>query len=120
MDDEIHGQVNVIEHYAGRKSRALKVVDWLCMPFVKDIDAWHPRRGSLKAKVFCYYPDLLNQLLFMDREGDFLVHNKYQMVDAKVHICIYYTDGSQFFDQRYVYFFHDGTVDKYRVNNIAQ
>ena len=56
----------------------------------------------------------------MGREGDFLVHNKYQMADAKAHVRVYYTDGRQFFDQRYVYFFHDGTVDEYCVNNIAQ
>ena len=101
-------QVYVIE--MNDASRVSGIIDWLGLPHVKDVDGSSPQSGSVQAKIFCDWPDLLNALLFMGTEGDFLVHHGYQTVDAKVHIRVYYTDGREFFDQRYIYFFGDEIV----------
>ena len=56
----------------------------------------------------------------MFSDGDFLIHNKYQIVDANKNIRVYYTDGREFFDQRLIYYFHDQIVDKLQVNNFME
>ena len=56
----------------------------------------------------------------MFSDCEFFIHNKYQMVDTKVHIRVYYTDAREFYDQRFIYFFHDQTVDKLKVNTVME
>ena len=56
----------------------------------------------------------------MFSDGEFLIHNKYQMVNAKIHVHVYYTDAREFYDQRFIYLFHDQTVDRLKVNNVME
>ena len=80
--------------------------------FVQDIND-----NRMQAKIFSNKPVLLTELLFAGTKKEFLCHSKFQFVDATTYLRIYYTDGRAFFDQRYIYHFHDGTVDKIRMNN---
>ena len=63
-------------------------------------------------KNLCDWLDLLNALMFIGTGGDFFIHDKYQMVDAKIHIRVYYTDGRDYYNRRFIYHFHDQKVDQ--------
>ena len=58
--------------------------------------------------------------MFIGTGGDFLIHDKYQMVDAKTHICVYYTDGRVYYNMRFIYHFHDQRVDQVQVNDFSE
>ena len=89
-----HGRIHLIEMTGAlRASR----INWLGLRHVKDVRSNSWPSGSIRVKIFCDWPDLLNELMFSD--GDFLIHNKYQMVDAKIHVRVYYTDGREFYNQ---------------------
>ena len=60
----------------------------LRVPFEIDID-----EDCMHAKIFSNKPALLKELIFTGTEKDFLCHSKFQFIDAKICIYIYYTDG---------------------------
>ena len=97
-----------------------RTLDWLGLQYLKDVSGTSQQSGSMTAKTFCDCPDLLNELMFIGADGDYLIHDRYQMVDAKVHIRVYYTDGRDYYDRRFIYHFHDQKVDQVQVNNIMQ
>ena len=55
-------------------------------------------------------------VIFSDGNG-YLFHDRYQMVDAVIHVRIYYLDKRNYFDERWVYHFHDKIVDQERIND---
>ena len=71
--------------------------------------------------LFCDCPDLLKELMFIGADGGgYLIHDKYQMIDAVVHVCVYYLDERNYYDRRFVYHFHDQRVDQKQVNNCSE
>ena len=110
-----HGRIHLIEIESALLASR---INWLELHHVKDIRSNSWPSGSITAKIFCDWPDLLNELMFSD--GELLIHNNYQMVDAKVHVRVYYTDAREFYDQRFIYLFHDQTVDILKVNSVME
>ena len=39
------------------------------------------------------------------------------MVDAVIHVRVYYLDKRNYYDKRFVYHFHDQRVDRERIND---
>ena len=71
--------------------------------------------------LFCDCPDLLKELMFIGADGGgYLIQDKYQMIDALVHVCVYYIDGRNYYNRRFVYHFHDQRVDQVQVNDFSE
>ena len=68
--------------------------------------------------LFSDCPELLQELMFISPDGGgYLLHDKYQMVDAVIHVCVYYLDERNYYNERFVYHFHDQRVDREQINN---
>ena len=68
--------------------------------------------------LFSDCPELLQELMFISPDGGgYLFHDKYQMVDAVIHVRVYYLDKRNYYDERFVYHFHDQRVDRERIND---
>ena len=111
-------QIHLIE--VEDELQSSRTLGWLRLQYLKDVSGTSRRSGSVTAKIFCDCPDLLNELMFIGADGDYLIHDKYQMVDAKVHIRVYYTDGRDYYNRRFIYHFHDQKVDQVQVNDIME
>ena len=42
------------------------------------------------------------------------------MVDAIIHLCVYYIGGRDYYNRRFVYHFHDQRVDQVQVNDFSE
>ena len=68
--------------------------------------------------LFSDNPELLQELMSISPDGGgYLFHDKYQMVDAVIHVRVYYLDKRSYYDERWVFHFHDQTVDQERIND---
>ena len=71
--------------------------------------------------LFSDCPELLQELMFISPDGGgYLIHDKYQMIDAVVHVRVYYLDERNYYDRRFVYHFHDQRVDQKQVNDCSE
>ena len=110
-----NGQVHIIED----DLQLTRKLDWLKLTRVKNISGTSRRSGECyQAILFCACPDLLKELMFIGPDGEgYLIHDKYQMIDALTHLRVYYIDGRNYYDRRFVYHFHDQRVDQMQVND---
>ena len=67
--------------------------------------------------LFSDNPDLLQELLSISTDGNGHLRLTRNVVDAVIHIRIYYLDKRSHYDERWVYHFHDQTVDQERIND---
>ena len=71
--------------------------------------------------LFSDCPELLQELMFISPEGGgYLIHDKYQMVDAVIHVRVYYLDERNYYDRRFINHFHDQRVDQKQVNDCSE
>ena len=94
-------------------------LNWLTLDRVTNISAKSQRTGkSIDAILFSDNRDLLRELLVISLDGNgYLFHDRYQgVVDAVIHVRVYYLDKRTYFDERWVYHFHDQIVDKKRID----
>ena len=94
-------------------------LNWMTLDRVTNISARSQRTGnSIDAILFSDNRDLLRELLVISLDGNgYLFHDRYQgVVDAVIHVRVYYLDKRTYFDERWVYHFHDQIVDKKRID----
>ena len=73
---------------------------------------------SYQAILFSDCPELLQELMSISPDGGgYLIHDKYQMVDAVIYVCVYYLDERSYYNRRFVYHFHDQRLDREWINN---
>ena len=109
------GHIHLIEEDLPPK----KEINWLKFDRVRNISATSRRTGKrYQAMLLSDNPELLQELMSISPDGgDYLFHDRYQMVDAVIHVRIYYLDKRSYYDERFVYHFHDQTVDRERIND---
>ena len=113
-----NGQVHLIED----DLQLTRKLDWLKLTRVKNISGTSRRSGkSYQAMLFCDCPDLLKELMFIGADGGgYLIHDKYQMIDALIHLRVYYIDGRDYYNRRFMYHFYDQRVDQVQVNDFSE
>ena len=112
-----NGQIHRIDD--DLPSKLKRKIDWLKFKRVRNISATSRQTGKrYQAMLFSDNPELLQELMSISPDGGgYLFHDKYQMVDAVIHVRIYYLDKRSYYDERFVYHFHDQTVDQERIND---
>ena len=115
-----NGQIHRIDDDLPSKLKGK--LDWLKLKRVRNISATSRRSGkSYQAMLFSDCPELLQELMSISPDGGgYLIHDKYQMVDAVIHVRVYYLDGRNYYDKRFVYHFHDQRVDQKQVNDCSE
>ena len=100
-------------------SKLKKEIDWLKFTRVRNISATSRQSGRrYQAMLFSDCPELLQELMFISPDGGgYLFHDGYQLVDAVIHVRVYYLDKRNYYDERFVYHFHDQRVDRERIND---
>ena len=101
-------------------SKLKNKINWLKLDRVTNISATSRRTGkSYEAILFSDNPELLQELMVISLDGNgYLFHDRYQgVVDAVIHVRIYYLDKRNYFDERWVYHFHDQKVDQKRISD---
>ena len=114
-----NGQINLIEEDLPLPLKLKREIKWLKFKRVRDISATSRQTGKrYQAMLFSDNPELLQELMSISPDGGgYLFHDKYQMVDAVIHVRVYYLDKRNYYDERFVYHFHDQRVDRERVMN---
>ena len=85
-----NGQIHLIEDDLQLKLKGK--LDWLKLKRVRNISATSRRSGNnYQAMLFSDCPELLQELMSISPDGGgYLIHDKYQMVDAVIHVREYY------------------------------
>ena len=106
-----NGQIHLIEDDLQLKLKGK--LDWVKLKRVRNISGTSRQSGkSYQAMLFSDNPDLLQELMSISPDGrGYLFHDRYQMVDAIIHVRIYYLDKRSYYDERWVYHFHDQKID---------
>ena len=114
-----NGQINLIEEDLPLSLKLRSEIKWVRFERVRNINASSQQTGKrYEAIVFSDNPELLQELMFISPDGrGYLLPDIYQMVDAVIHVRIYYLDKRSFYDERWVFHFHDQTVDQERIND---
>ena len=114
-----NGQINLIEEDLPLPLKLKREIKWLKFKRVRNISATSRQTGKrYQAMLFSDNPELLQELMSISPDGGgYLFHDRYQMVDAVIHVRIYYLDKRSYYDERFVYHFHDQTVDRERIKD---
>ena len=102
-----NGQINLIEEDLPLPLKLRREIKWLKFKRVRNISATSRQTGKrYQAMLFSDNPDLLQELMFISPDGrGYLLPDRYQMVDAVIHVRIYYLDKRSFYDERWVFRF---------------
>ena len=87
-----NGQINLIEEDLPLPLKLKREIKWLKFKRVRNISATSRQTGKrYQAMLFSDNPDLLQELMSISPDGrGYLFHDRYQMVDAVIHVRIYY------------------------------
>ena len=111
-----NGQIHLIEE--DLPSKLKNKINWLKLDRVRNISATSRQTGKrYQAMLFSDNPDLLQELMSISTDGNGHLCHTRNVVDAVIHIRIYYLDKRSHYDERWVYHFHDQTVDQERIND---